>query len=633
VSTTPQLQPPVTPRKRNLLTWLSRGRAISLALLVFGIVALIWGAWQTRDSVVELQQAIAARHSTKGSQLVDLSQLQTAQRLATQATLPDEIQYAAVALRLADHEVDQAFSTALRESANSSAPGKQLQQVQKQIAQIYARIKEDDDRITALNAAKAKSKDPNDVQQDEDLAQAQLALDQDDLDDEKQVLDQAGNDRQTQLEQAQKQQQASEQKQQLPTPVIPGLHTFKDRFSFWQTLRGRRVAVQAGMADASSAAEKLLATRNEREASLEAREATAKSGQRVATTAAAGDAAPPQLSRAEAIAQLKALAAERLELTEYDRRITDLRELAANYDKWQALLFSRVRLELHYMLRALVLVLIILIAVIVVDAAVRRYFDSLPPERSRLRNLRVLLIALVQAAGCLLILIVIFGKPAQLYTFLGLIGAGLAVALKDFILGFIGWFFLMGRTGIRVGDWVEIQGVAGEVVEVGLLRTVLLETGNWTDPGHPTGRRVSFFNTFAVSGYYFNYTTHGQWMWDEIRIPLSPSTAATLSSDPRDAYQQLAEINRVLQEATADSSRLAEAEWRGVTTRYGIQHFSAESSAQLRPTATGMEVVLRYITRAYLRTTDRAQLYQLIVDALRQPETGPIEAPAAPLQS
>ena len=191
----------------------------------------------------------------------------------------------------------------------------------------------------------------------------------------------------------------------------------------------------------------------------------------------------------------------------------------------------------------------------------------------------------------------------------------------------------MGRTGIRVGDWVEIQGVAGEVVEVGLLRTVLLESGNWTDSCHPTGRRVSFFNTFAVSGYYFNYTTHGQWLWDEIRIPLSASTAATLNSNPRDAYQQLEEINRVLQKATADSAHLAEQEWRAVSLRYGVTHFSPESSAQLRPTAAGMEIVIRYITRAYSRTTDREQLDQLIVDALRQPIAGEPALPTVEAKS
>ena len=64
------------------------------------------------------------------------------------------------------------------------------------------------------------------------------------------------------------------------------------------------------------------------------------------------------------------------------------------------------------------------------------------------------------------VLLVIFGPPPNLGTFLGLAGAGLTVALKDFIVGFIGWFVLMGKNGIRLGDWVEINGVTGEVVEV-----------------------------------------------------------------------------------------------------------------------------------------------------------------------
>ena len=92
------------------------------------------------------------------------------------------------------------------------------------------------------------------------------------------------------------------------------------------------------------------------------------------------------------------------------------------------------------------------------------------------------------------------------------------MALKDFIVAFFGWFVLMGRHGIRVGDWVEINGIGGEVVEVGLLRTILLETGNWNDAGHPTGRKVSFVNSFAIEGHYFNFTTAGQWLWDELDV-------------------------------------------------------------------------------------------------------------------
>ena len=95
--------------------------------------------------------------------------------------------------------------------------------------------------------------------------------------------------------------------------------------------------------------------------------------------------------------------------------------------------------------------------------------------------------------------LLIFGPPTQISTIIGLATAGLTVVLKDFIVAFFGWFVLMGRHGLRIGDWVEILGVSGEVIEIGLLRTVILEMGNWGDTGHPTGRRVGFNNSFARS--------------------------------------------------------------------------------------------------------------------------------------
>src|SRR4029077_10242977 len=143
-------------------------------------------------------------------------------------------------------------------------------------------------------------------------------------------------------------------------------------------------------------------------------------------------------------------------------------------------------------------------------------------ENKRIDTLRAVAKFAAQAIGVILIAFLIFGMPNQTTTVLGLAGAGLTVAMKDFIVGFFGWFVLMGRNGLRVGDWVEINGVVGEVVEINLLRTVLLETGNWADTGHPTGRKVAFVNSFAIEGHFFNFSTSGQWLWDEIQI-LVPS--------------------------------------------------------------------------------------------------------------
>ena len=153
----------------------------------------------------------------------------------------------------------------------------------------------------------------------------------------------------------------------------------------------------------------------------------------------------------------------------------------------------------------------------------------------------------IQVLAVVLILLVIFGLPKQLGTVLGLAGAGLTVALKDFIVGFLGWFVLMGKNGIRLGDWVEINGVTGEVVELGMFHTVLLETGNWTDSGHPTGRRVTFTNSFAIEGHYFNFSTSGQWLWDELQVVLPAG---------RDPYPMVdIAIQMIVLEATAETAK------------------------------------------------------------------------------
>jgi small-conductance mechanosensitive channel len=251
---------------------------------------------------------------------------------------------------------------------------------------------------------------------------------------------------------------------------------------------------------------------------------------------------------------------------------------------------------------------------------VDNFFVGLAVERTRLHTLRGVIRFAVQALGVLLILFVLFGLPNQLSTILGLAGAGLTVALKDFILGFFGWFVLMGRNGLRVGDWVEINGVVGEVVEISLLRTVLLETGNWTDTGHPTGRKVAFVNSFAIEGHFFNFSTTGQWLWDEID---------TLIPAGQNPYPVIDAIQKLIVKETQNDVLAAEQEWQRSTSRYRAQPVSAAPAISLRPTASGVEVHVRYITRAGERHAVRTRLYQALVELLhRRQDDQAVAAPA-----
>jgi len=222
----------------------------------------------------------------------------------------------------------------------------------------------------------------------------------------------------------------------------------------------------------------------------------------------------------------------------------------------------------------------------------------------------------VQIAGALLILLILFGPPTQMTTILGLATAGLTVVMRNFIVSFFGWFVLMGKNGIHLGDWVEIEGVGGEVIEIGILKTVLLEMGNWTNTGHPTGRHVSFVNSFAIEGHYFNFSTAGQWLWDELQVMLPPE------GDP---YQMAEEIRAVVERETESDASQAERDWERVTHQYGTRVFSAKPAVDLRPSVNRLDVNVRYITRAPQRYEVKSRLFQKIVEMLHQ-QAGTTEA-------
>jgi small-conductance mechanosensitive channel len=179
--------------------------------------------------------------------------------------------------------------------------------------------------------------------------------------------------------------------------------------------------------------------------------------------------------------------------------------------------------------------------------------------------------------------------------------------LKDFIVGFVGWFVLMGKHGMRPGDWVEINGVTGEVAEIGPFHTVLLETGNWTDSGHPTGRRVTFTNSFAIEGHYFNFSTTGQWLWDELQVVLPGG---------KDPYPLIDALHKKVLEVTRETVQQAEQEWKNTTTSREMGSLSAEPAINVRPVAGGVEVAVRYVTRANERFATRNKLNQAAVELL-----------------
>ncbi|HMK28267.1 MAG TPA: mechanosensitive ion channel domain-containing protein, partial [Terriglobales bacterium] len=477
------------------------------------------------------------------------------------------------------------------------------------VKRAEAQVQSDQDIIEQVKQQPTKEPGAAEqIQQQLDLMQAQLELDKDELEDAKWELFRSGADPLSRIQRQFARYQAAQAAQQAGDAARPQADAqdagagseggnLIQQVSAWRVQRASLVKLQQARDEALRDHEELQQKHAAQQQTAPAESNSGKAGE------------PGGASDQAVIASLRRLSEHQKNLADLNKRIQDQQDLGDVYGSWIGLAQVRQLATLHSILKSGVLIVLVILAVYLVDRAVDHFFANLIPERRRMWTLRVIVRFAVQAAGVLLILFVLFGMPNQMPTILGLAGAGLTVALKDFIVAFFGWFSLMGRNGIRVGDWVEINGVGGEVAEISLLRTTLLETGNWTDSGHPTGRKVSFVNSFAIEGHYFNFSTSGQWLWDEIQI-LVPST--------KNPYPIIDGIQKLVSAETEPSARMAEEEWRRVTDRKHVQSVSAAPAINLRPTTSGVEVHVRYITRAHERYAMRARLYQEIVSLLHQ---------------
>src|SRR4029077_8098314 len=263
-------------------------------------------------------------------------------------------------------------------------------------------------------------------------------------------------------------------------------------------LRDKKALIEEARQEAADKAQRL----NQRHAMLAAQVEREKESREAAKQQAKGFAAGSKASSRDeskagaqnALDSLKQYSRDQKNLADLGRRVQDEQELNDSYTIWIGLVEIRQRAAVHNLIESLLWILVVALVVYLAHRLIDRLFGGVHAENKRVETLRTVVKFGAEAVGAIVILFIVFGMPSQTTTILGLAGAGLTVASKDVIMAFFGWFLLMGRNGIRAGDWVEINGVGGEVIEIGLLKTVLLETGNWADAGHPTGRRVSFVN-------------------------------------------------------------------------------------------------------------------------------------------
>ncbi|HVB34236.1 MAG TPA: mechanosensitive ion channel domain-containing protein [Patescibacteria group bacterium] len=608
---------------RQTIRW-----AVAVALLALVGLSVVGLELTRAPSATSFLRANRGKQSGASSTPVDQTPLLQARRLAALAVTPQEQSLSNQAVQLADHEVDLAFAAALRNAAAQPAPTTpKTLQLQRRVKQAQAQV--DSEKATVKNltvrASRARGLAQTTIQSQLELAQAQMELDRDELADAQRDLMREGGGQQAGLQEMLEEHEKSPSHAPSQPPAAgateaaagaapasaanqPGnARSLLARLSAWTNFHDKQELLERAHTDALGLAAALGHAHDGLERTIQA-----KQSQDAALNKATAAGSQPGATASE-LASVRQLSRYQQDLSTFDQRIETEQELADVYRQWGALVATNSQAALHRLIRSFFWVLLLLLLTVTADLLISRLFGGLSLDRKRLHTIRSVLHFTTRAVATVLILIVIFGPPQQLATVLGLAGAGLAVALKDFIIAFFGWFVLMGPHGMRPGDWVEINtaqqinGVQGKVIEVGLLFTVILETGNWTDAGNPTGRRVAFMNSFAIEGYFLNFTTAGQWLWDEVQVGLPVGV---------DPYPVLDALRKVAEKETERNIILAEQDWKRAMDGSGLGTFSAAPVITVRPTEAGLNVVVRYIASADEREELRLRLFRAAFEIL-----------------
>ncbi len=192
---------------------------------------------------------------------------------------------------------------------------------------------------------------------------------------------------------------------------------------------------------------------------------------------------------------------------------------------------------------------------------------------------------------------------------ISVIGAGMVVALGDLFLSIAAWFIILFRRPYDVGDRIEIANVKGDVIDIRLFQTSLLEIGNWVKEDQSTGRVFNVSNSAIFKGPVFNFTKGFEFLWSEIKV------IVTFESNWRKTEEIML---RHAQVEAEDITKEADRKIKKMAEQYFIFYEKLTPITYIKVLENGIELSLRYLTEVKKRRYSEDRLTRLILDDFKK---------------
>lgn len=193
----------------------------------------------------------------------------------------------------------------------------------------------------------------------------------------------------------------------------------------------------------------------------------------------------------------------------------------------------------------------------------------------------------------------------SLVSFLGLVSAGVAIAMHDTIANVAGWLFILARRPFKVGDRIEIDGISGDVIDVRVFQFSLVEIGNWVDAEQSTGRIVHVPNSLVLREPLANYHIGFEYIWNEIPVLI------TFESDWKKAKQLL---RRIARQYAEHLSAGAQEQLRRAASKYMIFYGALTPTVYTSVKESGVLLTVRYMVAPRQRRSSAEHIWEAILD-------------------
>jgi small-conductance mechanosensitive channel len=244
--------------------------------------------------------------------------------------------------------------------------------------------------------------------------------------------------------------------------------------------------------------------------------------------------------------------------------------------------------------------LLILVSTLVIHRGLHNLLQRRIGDPAHMHTLSMLIRNTLYVASGIMILLVWLGSGSNLTVAMGILGAGIAFASQEVIGSFAGYVNIVTGNLYRIGDRVRIGDVVGDVLDISILRTTVMEIGEWVQADQYTGRVVTIANRFVFSAPVFNYTQHWRYLWDEIMIPV------TYTSDWRQAGEIMLQHG---QSYTTHLKEQAQKQIESLAEQYPLHDTTVEPTLYVVMTDNWIELTLRYVVEAHERRGVKARLH------------------------